>query len=49
VSKTASITKYRAFLSRIAKLNNTTPEKVEQYLRALSSGRGVIYHLNLGV
>jgi len=48
-TKKGSKRQARAFVARIAKLNNTTQEKVLRYFANLSSGRGVIYHLNLGV
>jgi len=46
--KRGSTKRARAFIARIAKLNNTTPDVVRRYLRDLS-GRGVSRHLDLGV
>lgn len=49
MKNTAKGNRPSAFVARVAKLNNTTPEKVLRYLQDLASGRSVIYHLNLGV
>lgn len=39
--------KTRAWIARVAEKNGVTQEEVLRYLRALSSGRKVIYHLDL--
>lgn len=47
--KTGSIKQYRAFVARIAKLNNVSTAEVERYFNALNGRGKIMRHLNLGV
>jgi len=46
--RTGSVKQYRAFVARIAKLNNVSTAEVERYFNALNGRGRITRHLDLG-